>query len=176
VPGGAPLTDNVGLFGRLLCGLAVAASATACGWGSVEVGSYKLEPETESTCQSLVDGLPDVVGDAVARDVSPDEGTTAAWGDPAIVLRCGVAQPPEYRPDAQVYEVDGVVWLPVEGKGGYFFTTIGRLANIEVAVPDEYAPEAHILTDLAEVIRDNVPEATASADPSGEQAPYAIGD
>jgi Protein of unknown function (DUF3515) len=139
--------------------MAVVGCATACGWGSVDVGSYEPEPATEVTCRALVEALPDAVGDAVARDVSPDVGTTAAWGDPPIVLRCGVGQPREYRPDAQLYEVDGVAWLPVAGKGGYFFTTIGRRANVELAVPDEYAPEAQVLTDLAEVIREHVPEA-----------------
>ncbi len=97
------------------------------------------------------------MGDAVARDVDPDDGLTAAWGDPAVILRCGVPAPAEYRPDAQVFDVDGVEWLPVEGDGGYFFTTIDREVYVEVAVPDDYAPEATVLTDLAEAIQDTVP-------------------
>ncbi len=97
------------------------------------------------------------MGDAVSRDVDPDDGLTAAWGDPAIVLRCGVPPPAEYQPDAQLFDVDGVEWLPVEGDGGFFFTTVDREAYVEVAVPDDYAPEATVLTDLAEAIQDTVP-------------------
>jgi Protein of unknown function (DUF3515) len=103
------------------------------------------------------------VADAIERRVSPDIGTTSAWGDPPIVLRCGVALPAEFRPDAQLYEVDGVTWLPVKGRGGYFFTTISRAVNVEVAVPDEYAPEAQVLTELADAISDNVPAAASNA-------------
>jgi hypothetical protein len=136
---------------------AVAVSVSGCSWGAVDVRSYQLQPSSEAICRSLVAALPEVVGDAVAREVSPDTGTTAAWGDPPIVLRCGVAQSEQYRPDSQLFEVDGVTWLPVEGRGGYFFTTIGRTANVEVAVPDAYAPEAQILTDLADVIHQHVP-------------------
>lgn len=145
---------------RLVWPVTVAACATGCGVRAVDVPSYRPEPGTTRTCRALVDALPRTVGDAIERRISPDVDTAAAWGDPPIVLRCGVALPTEYHPDAQLYEVDGVAWMPVRGRGGYFFTTIGRAANVEVAVPDEYAPEAQVLTELAEPIRKKVPPGT----------------
>ena len=128
-----------------------------CSWGAVDIEPYEAQAGSGQVCHALVEALPDLVGDAVARDVDPDGGLTAAWGDPAVILRCGVPAPAEYRPDAQVFDVDGVEWLPVEGDGGYFFTTIDREVYVEVAVPDDYAPEATVLTDLAEAIQDTVP-------------------
>ena len=143
----------------LLTGL-VLAPLSGCGLSTVDVGAYDPQPDTTDTCTDLIKDLPRTIGNAVERKVSPDTGMTAAWGDPAIVLRCGVALPSEYRPDAILTQIDGVDWFPLEGDGGWFFTTIGREATVEVAVPHTYAPEAEVLTELAPSLRRNLPVAT----------------
>jgi hypothetical protein len=100
------------------------------------------------------------VSDAVRRDVEPRpaQGRAAAWGAPPVVLRCGVPEPA--RPlDAQLFSVDGVDWYAVPGTGGWFFTTVDRAAVVEVAVPDDYAPESDVLVDLAPSITETVPSA-----------------
>jgi len=125
---------------------------TGCGFGAVDVEPFETEPGTEPACAALLDALPDVVSDAVRRDVAPASGRAAAWGDPPVVLRCGVPLPGEYRPESQLLDVDGVGWFPVDGDGGTFFTVADREPHIEVAVPDEYAPEADVLADLAAAI------------------------
>ena len=130
-----------------------------CGLRPVDVEPYEPQAGTAEVCRSLVAGLPRSVEDAVRRDVDSAVRTTAAaWGDPPIVLRCGVELPADYRPDAQVSEVDGVAWFPSEGEGGTFFATVGRSAVVEVAVPDDYAPAA-VLVALADAVAGNVPEA-----------------
>jgi hypothetical protein len=48
--------------------------------------------------------------------------------------------------------VNGVDWLPVDGDGGVFFTTVGRVAYVEVAVPSAYAPEPGVLTYFADAV------------------------
>jgi len=143
----------------LLFGL-VLAPLSGCGLRAVDVDVYDPQPHTTDICTDLVKDLPRTIGNAVERKVSPDTGVSAAWGDPAIVLRCGVEMPSEYRPDAVLTQIDGVDWLPVEGDGGYFFTTIGRTATVEVAVPHAYAPEAEVLTELAPSLQRNLPVAT----------------
>jgi hypothetical protein len=120
-----------------------------CGVGPVDVEPFEAEPGSERACAALVDALPDVVSDAVRRDVVPASERTAAWGDPPVVLRCGVPLPAEYRPDAQLLDVEGIGWFPVAGEGGTFFTATDRAPYVEVAVPDDYAPEAVVLADLA---------------------------
>ena len=51
---------------------------------------------------------------------------------------------------------DGFKWvelrLPEKLTQGYLFTTVGRMVNIEVAVPDAYSPEADALADLSTTI------------------------
>jgi hypothetical protein len=125
------------------------------------VAAFSPEPGTQPGCADLVAALPDVVADAVRRDIEPPRPATAAWGDPPVILRCGVPVPVA-DPTTPVLEVDGVRWLPVPGEGGTFFTTVDRVATVEVAVPDDYAPEADVLSDLTGPVTVLVPEAPAS--------------
>ncbi len=129
-----------------------------CGLGAVDVEPYDLETGSEQACAQLLEALPDVVSDAVRRDVEPASEQVAAWGDPPIVLRCGVPLPAEYRRDAQLLDVEGVGWYPVDGEGGTFFTAVDRQPYVEVAVPDDYAPEAVVLADLAAAVTSAIPE------------------
>lgn len=128
-----------------------------CGLGAVEVEPYEVTQGAERSCEALLADLPDVVADAVRRDVSPESVPAAAWGRPPIVLRCGVGLPPEYRPDAVLTEFEGVAWLPVEGEGGVFLATVDREPVVEVAVPDDYEPP-DVLADLTDPIRTHAPE------------------
>ena len=77
-----------------------------------------------------------------ARSTVPVDGTTAAWGDPPIVLRCGVPRPAELTPTSTLVEVEGVSWYPEELSAGYRFTSTGREANVEVTVPAPTGPRS----------------------------------
>ena len=119
-------------------------------------------------CSSLVDDAPDSVAGAKVREVSPSDGYAGAWGDPAIVLRCGVPRPAALTRTSQCFVVNGVGWLvtqdgaevdPTAVAGGTLvFTTIGRSAYVEVTVPDRYSPAADALVDLTPTIKAHVPE------------------
>ena len=89
--------------------------------------------------------------------MEPVSDLTAAWGDPPIVLRCGVDRPAAYEPTSVLGTYDGVDWLPVEADDGYVFYATDRVAWIEVAVPSAYAPEVNPLIDLAPAITASVP-------------------
>jgi hypothetical protein len=110
-----------------------------------------------AACRQLAGAWPTTVLDHQAVDVSPSSALTHAWGDPAIVARCGVATPSALQPDSQLATVNGVDWLPEQTGDGYRFTTVGRVANVEVTVPDHYAPEATALVDLAAAIKQTNP-------------------
>jgi hypothetical protein len=102
-------------------------------------------------CTALMGDLPAIVLDGKRRTVEPGR-FTAAWGDPAITLRCGVDKPPKLTPASACYEVNGVGWFAEEASGGYLFTTIGRATFVEVGVPSRYTPEANALVDLAATV------------------------
>jgi hypothetical protein len=106
---------------------------------------------TAEICSALLADLPAAVLGQDRREVTPGR-YSAAWGDPTITLRCGVTKPPRLGPASACYEVNGVGWFSENGTGGLIFTTIGRPAYVEVAVPSAYAPEANALVDLAAVV------------------------
>lgn len=130
---------------------------TGCGFGPVDAEPHSLTPGSAPVCESLDADLPDVVSDAVRRDVADAPPGIVAWGEPPVVLRCGVGLPPEYEPDAVLTELDGVAWLPIDGAGGEFYATVDRDPIVEVAIPDAYDP-AVVLSDIGPSILDRVPE------------------
>lgn len=127
----------------------------ACGSSSVEVPAPTRGP---AECAALVDALPDTVDGKQRRRVEPADALAAAWGDPAIVLRCGVAEPGALTPSSPCAEVNRVGWFAERVDAGYRFTTIGRSANVQVEVPYDHEPAADALVDIAAAVRDTVPE------------------
>jgi hypothetical protein len=106
-----------------------------------------LAAHQTAVCRDVTRALPkEVAADVVRRRVSPDDGTTAAWGDPAIVLRCGVA-PGSALDD--LYEFDGVQWAMHDTGSTRTWTTRGRAVNVQVVVPDHYSGQAELLGSLA---------------------------
>lgn len=136
----------------------MAALLTGCA-GSVAVPDPAPTGEAETVCTAVLADLPTQVEGQDRRQVEPGR-FSAAWGSPAITLRCGVDKPPTLDPTSQCFEVNGVGWLAEEAATGYLFTTIGRTAYVEVAVPSEYAPEANILVDVAATVSAHNPVIT----------------
>lgn len=128
----------------------------SCG-GPVAVDVPDLRGSTARICSKLVSALPDTVDGAERRGVEPAGGPAAAWGDPAIVLRCGVEMPRSFDDFATCQETNGVGWfIPDEQMTGaateITMTTIGRDVNIEVALPVEHFPPANAMVDLSAAI------------------------
>jgi len=129
--------------------LALVALLAGCGGDStVEVEPASgLTAATEAACAAVVDALPQAIAkDVTRRVVAPDRRTTAAWGDPAVVLRCGV---PEGSERDEPYEFDGVRWALHDVGAARRWTTRGRAVNVEVVVPDAYSSQAEMLGGLA---------------------------
>ena len=101
--------------------------------------------------------LPDTLADQSPRETDPTGPLVAAYGDPPIVLRCGVDQPAALEPTSQLVTVNGVDWFAEPLTNGYLFTTVGRVADVEVAVPSDYAPEANPLVELSTAIKQALP-------------------
>jgi hypothetical protein len=150
---------NIGGYGagagRVAGLVTFVALVVACGGdaGPVEVDPPQLTNATAEQCESLVRALPDAVADQERREVSPIDAAAAAWGDPPIVLRCGVPEPEALQPDSRCFVVDDVGWFAEEQQDGVVFTTIGRSTNVEVTVPDDYAPEGDALPDMADPLQ-----------------------
>ncbi len=133
--------------------------ATAgCGDGTVEIDGPDLSADAAAACRDLVHALPDTVADQDRRPVTPKGAPGAAWGDPAIVLTCGVGTPKGYVPEGPCTVVDDVDWyvpeeqLLADGSVDLTMTTLFREVNVEVALPKDYWPPATALADLSTVV------------------------
>ena len=128
---------------RLLPALLLLAG---CSSGLV-VDTYPTAPDTETDCKALyADGVQTVAGQ---KQVLVKGAKATAWGDPAIILRCGVTAPEDLTATSRCDMVAGVGWFTEELADGYLFTTIGRRFFISVEVPSAYDPAADALVDIA---------------------------
>lgn len=113
---------------------------------------------SDPSCDSFLASLPVTVADQRLRETVPREASAAAWGDPPIVVRCGVAEPISFKATSALIDVESVTWFPEPLSNGTLFTTVGRAPRIDVTVPRDYAPEVNVLVDLAASARENTVE------------------
>lgn len=155
---------------RIVAGASV-LMLTGCGAAAIPVDPPEVSSSrVSSICSAISEDLPTWLGEQARREVdaddtrntSPDDGTAiseraAAWGDPAVILRCGVPEPKAFEPGAACTTIEGVDWFAEEAERGYVFTTIGRAARVEVSVPQDHRPESELLVELASAIDENDP-------------------
>ncbi|MFH7596691.1 DUF3515 domain-containing protein [Streptomyces racemochromogenes] len=115
-------------------------------------------------CAALHKELPETVSGLERTATEPASDLTAAWGGPAIVLRCGIPKPAKMAdPKADGVEVNGVGWLVERpADGGLKFTTGSRLAYTEVWIDKEHATDASMLVDLSAAVARTVPVGISS--------------
>jgi hypothetical protein len=101
-------------------------------------------------CTTLATKLPKTLLHGQRRSTHPSSPALAAWGDPAIILRCGVDSPGATA--AHCETVNGIDWIVQDLSDGKGFTTFGRSPAVEVLVPKHYAPEEFALTGLSSAV------------------------
>ncbi len=149
----------------MLSSLALASVLSGCGSDEIDVPATKVSADDAARCRALVDALPATVADQKRR-ATTGNAFSAAWGDPAIVLRCGVGVPRDYDKFAACQRADGVDWFVPESvmadqRADVVMTTLGRSPRVEVTVPADYRPTLAPMTDLATAIK----EATREVSP-----------
>jgi hypothetical protein len=113
---------------------------------------------TRAICARLVDRLPTHLDGHRSRVVEPPSPLTHAWGQPPVVLRCGVPVPAGYsQTSVQTTAVDGVLWFEQIGAGTVRWTAVRRQANVELVVPTSYAAQGGLLVELGVAIRASIP-------------------
>ncbi len=139
-----------------MAGVAVLLTLTGC---KVEVPDTDVPAAQQKACASLVKALPDSVSDQDRRETKGNP-LGAAWGDPPIVLRCGVGKPAHYDPLVGCQTVNGMDWfVPEEGMNDQsvdvVMTTYGRVPAVEVTLPAQYRPPVAAMVDLADVVQEH---------------------
>jgi hypothetical protein len=125
---------------------------------AVGVDAPRLSGAAARDCRALVDALPHRVADLDRREVDTGGGYGAAWGDPAIVLRCGVGRPAGFDAVSRCQTANGVDWfIPEDQLQGRrvdtTMTAIGRTRNVEVRIPAQYLPPVATMVDLGPALK-----------------------
>jgi len=104
------------------------------------VSAVDAPAATSAPCATLLAALPDPLGTLPRRKLAqgddPQLAGVAAWGEPAVILRCGLPTPAELTCSAAVQVVDGVAWLPLHGSGVTTYLVVDRPVRVALTVPD----------------------------------------
>lgn len=121
-----------------------------------------LGAEDRAACEQLVEALPTTLNDLEQVDVEPADALGAAWGDPAIVLTCGVAMPEEYDAFSTCDDINGVGWFAPPDSleedaqdEEVVVTAVSYRPLIQLVVPADYRPDgvSAALTDLTDAVK-----------------------
>ncbi len=150
------------MLSSLLVALVLAGSLAGCAGGprsvAVSAPRPRLPAADAAACRAFVHALPARVDGQPRRTVEPAGAPAAAYGDPPIVVRCGVAKPHGFDRFATCQRANGVDWfIPERQQTGsptdITMTTVGRSQYVEVRLPAAYWPPAAAMVDLAPAVK-----------------------
>jgi hypothetical protein len=132
----------------VLSTLLAALLLSGCAADPVAVDVPDVPDDEAAACRALVETLPDEVDGEERREVTGADGRAAAWGDPAIVLRCGVPQPSDFTDTATCIEANGTGWyvpdavlMSDDQSLDVTMTAVGVRPRVEVFLPGDYRPD-----------------------------------
>jgi hypothetical protein len=135
-----------------------ALGLVACGGDDVRVDGFDVENGDRAACREFLAAAPDELADESRRTVN-GSSYAVAWGDPAIVLRCGVALPKDF-PGDPCFTRNGIGWsIPVEQADDVdkdiVMTLAFRTPVVQLRVPAAYRPDApgNVMADLDAAVR-----------------------
>jgi hypothetical protein len=131
-----------------------------CSAGPVEIDAPELSAADSTACEQFVADLPETVAGQDPRELSDDTAYGAAWGDPAIVVTCGVEVPEEFDQFSACTEVSGVGWfVPPEQEedqdADVLLTAVGYSPRVSLLVPADRrgADSADALVTVSEIVK-----------------------
>ena len=114
-----------------------------------------LTPEAEASCPALMGGLPLELAGQPSRRVQSDTPYVYAWGEPPVVLTCGVERPAGWTVTASVIQINGVQWHVDTGDPDTtVWTAVDRAVYVEVRLPAgvDSAPVTALTVPVAEAL------------------------
>jgi hypothetical protein len=115
-----------------------------------------IPPEAEAPCESLLGQLPLELAGEQSRRVDSDSPYVYAWGEPPVVLRCGVERPAALEPTSPLIQISGVNWLvDTTDPDRIVWTAVDRPVYLQVTVSAD--TDSAPVTALGPVINDTLP-------------------
>lgn len=95
-----------------------------------------VTPEADASCPAFMTELPLELAGEPSRRVQSDTPYAYAWGDPPIVLVCGVDRPAGWVVGVSAIQINGVQWyVDTSDPDTTVWTTVDRPVHVEVTLP-----------------------------------------
>jgi hypothetical protein len=95
-----------------------------------------VTPEADANCPGLLGNLPLSLAGEESRRVQSASPFAYAWGDPAVVLVCGVDRPAGFVTTAALIQVNGVQWYVDDSDPDtVVWTAVDRPVYLQVSIP-----------------------------------------
>jgi hypothetical protein len=114
-----------------------------------------VTPAADASCPALMGTLPLELTGQASRRVQSDSPYAYAWGDPAVVLICGVDRPAGYVAGASAIQINGVQWyVDTDNPDTTVWTTIDRPVYVQISLPAsvDSAPVTALTTQIAQAL------------------------
>ena len=90
-----------------------------------------------------MNALPDDLGGQSRRKTQPAAALGGAWGDPALVVQCGVGAPAGLTRTSRCTVADGVGWFvppeqAADNSADVVLSTVGYQPMLQLTVPAKY--------------------------------------
>ena len=127
-----------------------------CACGPLRVAPTSPTGMNKQECQAILKALPDKL-DGQSRVPTSGSAYAVAWGDPPVVLRCGVPRPTDFDETLGCQGANGIMWFVPsrvidDQDSDVLMTSIGRSTNVEVLVPAKRRPPADEMVDIGSVL------------------------
>jgi Protein of unknown function (DUF3515) len=112
--------------------------------------------EADAACPALMGALPlDLAGER-SRKVKSTSPFAYAWGDPPIVLVCGVDRPAGFVATSGLIQIDAVQWYVDDSdRDTVVWTAVDRSVYVQLSIPSSLDSAA--ATELSTLIAQTLP-------------------
>jgi hypothetical protein len=114
-----------------------------------------VTPEADASCPAVMAVLPlDLQGEP-SRQVQSDSPFAYAWGEPPVVLVCGVDRPAGFTVGVSAIQINGVQWyVDISDPDTTVWTTVDRPVYVQVRLPAEVdsAPVTVLSTPIGQAL------------------------
>lgn len=165
-PAGAPrwpLGIALALAVALVVGVIIAAAMVRNqALGPLGLAALPAPSAGSADCERLLAALPEKLdgGDMGALErrqlAAPVPAGAAGWGEPPVVLRCGLDRPAELTATSRLLDVSGVQFLEVASPGTSTWAAVDRPVYVVVALPPTSGSGP--LQQIATVIAKTLPQ------------------
>jgi hypothetical protein len=122
----------------------------------LDVDTPEVTAAADLGCPALMGQLPLELAGEPSRQVRSDSPFAYAWGDPPVVLVCGVDPPAGYVVGTPGVEINGVQWfVDTTDPDTVVWTTVDRLVPVQMQVPA--STDSALVTAASTIVATAIP-------------------